>query len=94
MLSFFARDVLFEIWDLIESVSEGYPIYFSDNQKWIFNTKGQHSVKTESRLCFLFPVKNVGAVTILLLCSFSGDALYFVPSFVKYLNSVQSSGLS
>ena len=33
-------------------------------------------VKTDSRLWFLFPVKNVGAVTILLLCSFSDDALY------------------
>ena len=27
MLSFFPRDVLVEIWDLIESVSEGFPIY-------------------------------------------------------------------
>ena len=28
MLSFFPRDVLGEIWDLIESVSEGFPTYF------------------------------------------------------------------
>ena len=28
MLSFFLRDVLDEIWDLIESVSEGFPSYF------------------------------------------------------------------
>ena len=28
MLSFFPRDVLDEIWDLIESVSEGFPSYF------------------------------------------------------------------
>ena len=27
MLSFFLRDVLDEIWDLIESVSEGFPTY-------------------------------------------------------------------
>ena len=27
MLSFFPRDVLDEIWDLIESVSEGFPTY-------------------------------------------------------------------
>ena len=27
MLSFFPRDVLVEIWDLIESVSEGFPSY-------------------------------------------------------------------
>ena len=29
MLSFFPRDVLDEIWDLTESVSEGFPSYFS-----------------------------------------------------------------
>ena len=29
MLSFFPRDVLDEIWDLIESVSEGCPTYSS-----------------------------------------------------------------
>ena len=28
MLSFFPRDVLDEIWDLIEPVSEGFPSYF------------------------------------------------------------------
>ena len=28
MLSFFRRDVLDEIWRLIESVSEGFPTYF------------------------------------------------------------------
>ena len=27
MLSFFTLDVLDEIWDLIESVSEGFPTY-------------------------------------------------------------------
>ena len=27
MLSFFPRDVLGEIWDMIESVSEGFPTY-------------------------------------------------------------------
>ena len=27
MLSFFPRDVLDELWDLIESVSEGFPTY-------------------------------------------------------------------
>ena len=30
MLSFFPRDVLDEIWDLIESVSEGFPTYSRD----------------------------------------------------------------
>ena len=28
MLSFFPQDVLDEIWDLVESVSEGFPTYF------------------------------------------------------------------
>ena len=28
MLSFFPRDVLDEIWDLVESVSEEFPTYF------------------------------------------------------------------
>ena len=28
MLTFFPRDVLNEIWDLIGSVSEGFPTYF------------------------------------------------------------------
>ena len=28
VLSFFPRDVLDKIWDLIESVSEGFPTYF------------------------------------------------------------------
>ena len=30
MLSFFPRDVLDEIWNLIESVSEGFPSYSLD----------------------------------------------------------------
>ena len=30
MLSCFPRDVLDGIWDLIESVSEGFPTYFSE----------------------------------------------------------------
>ena len=62
----------------------------TDNQKWIFNAKGQHSVKTESRLWFFFPVYNVGAVKIHLLCSFSDDALYSYQVLRKYLNSFQS----
>ena len=32
VLSFFPRDVLDEIWDLIESVSEGFPTY--SDAKW------------------------------------------------------------
>ena len=32
MLSFFPCDVLDEIWDLIESVSEGFPTYF-----WLYS---------------------------------------------------------
>ena len=33
VLSLFPRDVLDEIWDLIESVSEGFPSYFSPSSK-------------------------------------------------------------
>ena len=29
----------------------------NQNQKWIFNTKGQHSVNTEKKVWFLFSVK-------------------------------------
>ena len=32
VLSFFLRDVLDEIWNLIESVSEGFPTYFSTDE--------------------------------------------------------------
>ena len=40
VLSFFPQDVLGEIWDLIESVSEGFLTYSWDfqpliNQKWL-----------------------------------------------------------
>ena len=49
----------------------------TDNQNWIFNTKVQHSVGTESRVMVRFPRKNDGGVTILLLCTFTDDALYF-----------------
>ena len=37
-----------------------------------------------------FACKNVDAVTILLLCSFSDDALYMYQVLWKYLNSFQS----
>ena len=38
MLSFFPRDVLHEIWDLIESVSEGFPTYsFSYGLSFLFS---------------------------------------------------------
>ena len=40
-----------------------------DNQKWIFNTKGQHSVGTESRVMVLF------------LCTLSDDVLYLYQVF-------------
>ena len=38
VLSFFPRDVLDEIWDLIESASEGFPSYSSFFWRRIFNT--------------------------------------------------------
>ena len=46
----------------------------TDIQRWICNTKGQHSVETLSRV--VFSVNKVGGVTILLLCTLFGDALY------------------
>ena len=42
MLSLFPRDVLDEIWDLIESVSEGFPTYYG----WV----GLESIK--AMLCY------------------------------------------
>ena len=48
----------------------------TDDQKWIVNTKRQHSVASESRIMVLFLCKNVGDVTILLLYTLSDDALY------------------
>ena len=38
MLSFFPRDVLDEIWDLIESVSEGFPTYFCQSHSHFLHT--------------------------------------------------------
>ena len=39
VLSFFPQDVLDEIWDLIESVSEGFPTYSTRNEivVWFLN---------------------------------------------------------
>ena len=37
MLSFFPRDVLDEIWDLVGSVSEGFPMHSSINTSFIFD---------------------------------------------------------
>ena len=36
MLSFFPRDVLDEIWDLIELVSEGFPTYSFRKKETVF----------------------------------------------------------
>ena len=41
MLSFFPRGVLDEIWNLIESVSEGCPTYSCDIYKYMENDKPQ-----------------------------------------------------
>ena len=48
MLSFFPRDVLDEILNLIESVSEGFPSYFSNADAGAGNTSYPHSL-TSSR---------------------------------------------
>ena len=37
VLSFSPRDVLDEIWDLIESVSEGFPTYFYAQKGFIID---------------------------------------------------------
>ena len=39
MLSFFSRDVLDEILNLTESVSEGFPTYSRRQQAFLYNTK-------------------------------------------------------
>ena len=43
--------------------------------------RGSILLKLKVGLWFFFPVKNVGGVTILLLCTFSDDALYFYHVF-------------
>ena len=45
MLSFFPRDVLDEIWDLIEPVSEGFPTY----SIIIIISQHEHCVETDSK---------------------------------------------
>ena len=55
MLSFFPRDVLDEIWDLIESVSEGFPTYFCLTIPPVFITLFFFNVKGTWFLTF-FPV--------------------------------------
>ena len=42
MLSFFPQDVLDEIWDLIESVSEGFPTYSSKDHILYFSIFSKH----------------------------------------------------
>ena len=59
VLSFFPRDVLDEILNLIESVSEDFPSY-----SFILKfPKGYNYVKT------------IGGVSVLVLCTLSDDAL-------------------
>ena len=36
MVSLFPRDVFDEIWDLIESVSEGFPTYYYIPETWAY----------------------------------------------------------
>ena len=57
MLSFFPRDVLDEIWDLIESVSEGFPIY-SYSQCSRFITYIQYVINREHM------AEEVSAITV------------------------------
>ena len=48
VLSFFPRDVLDEIWDVIEPVSEGFPTYSCDDI-WIRNTDRDKSVHNSDK---------------------------------------------
>ena len=48
MLSFFPRDVLDEIWDLIESVSQGFPTYIYHSKNY-YNIYGYPVVKGNSK---------------------------------------------
>ena len=43
VLSFFPLDVLDEIWDLIESVSEGFSIYSFENEKSVIDNHIFHN---------------------------------------------------
>ena len=66
MLSFFPRDVLDEILNLIESVSEGFPSYSyrADSISILKITKGNNSTK------------NLGGAIVVNFCMSSDHALY------------------
>ena len=64
MHSFFPRDVLDEIWNLIESVSEGFPIYLLLCLRRFNNTSEFFQIK--SRLVYLI-TRDVAAVKRLLI---------------------------
>ena len=53
VLSFFPRDVLDEIWDLLESVSEGFPIYSKLYRQTVGTPMGTNCVPLVADL-FLF----------------------------------------
>ena len=55
VLSLFPRDVLDEIWDLIESVSEGFPTYFYD----------EHAFKIHLILTIKRNIRSLGHLTML-----------------------------
>ena len=69
MLSFFPLDILDEIWDVIESVFEGFLAYsfrvIERTRFPIFKFSKENN-----------SVKNVGGVMVLVLCLLSDDALY------------------
>ena len=58
MLSFFPRDVLDEIWDLVESVSEGLPTYsyrkmdtsFTVAPKYLLSPDSETEMRSSTRL--------------------------------------------
>ena len=48
LLSFFPRDVLDEISDLIESVSEGFPIYYIKRNDWQTETVSEPRLRQQA----------------------------------------------
>ena len=78
MLCFFPRDVLDEIWDLIESVSEGFPSYSFYHMKFILFCRVFGStayVFSYTKMCILakcFHRRSKSHNMMLILCVRSG----------------------
>ena len=71
MMSFFPRDLLNEIWDLTESVSEGFPTYFE-----------RYTGKTLRDPASIFGVSNRMLVSYLPVHAPSNE--YYVPGSLQH----------